>query len=629
MLHLHEGPDLAWPAKARYLADCAAMGVQVPGGVVLPLDTPRSSEHRRAITRLLQNGPVIARSALVGEDEADASAAGLGISVGGLVHLADVLRAIDDIAAQRHDPWLSAYRRSLPAGDHVIVQSHVPTRWLLAIAVPPGPHAFVEVHDPTHDALARGTTPRFAGRLEAWADPAREAVAALLEALHPWRDRFRHGLDLEVVVDPRGGAHLVQLRPLSRELTPGWAAFEAAVRAAGQGVELRGRLTLDAEHNPAPLSVAHAWLMRWLRDARPNAGDPTVLAGWLYARTLPRALQGTATSAPPSAREALAQLQDVFLPEARSRLAQLESGLAAASRRETARALDHALACFVAMIDTYLAVLVPARRHRTGLQVRPEAPFSTAGRAAFVDVLPTVWDIASPSLGDIEQLVDPLARAADAPTFDTLDEATAATLLAEWDDHLFALGLAPVRAVYRRAGVCLGLGDEVFLLDGEELRRALETGEVPGPPERTARAARQSAWAALRPPLHIEDGQPLPIRATQELRGIPIGMDFEGPVTHRRDLEDLLRNPPHDDAIVILPALSAQAALALAHLGIRAVCCEYGGAMSHAALMTRELSLSALIGCQGCTRVPEGTFARIDTRLGRLWCRTPERLRAP
>lgn len=594
----------------------------MPPGIVIPLDGSPSADPPHALAELVEaHGPVIARSALRGEDEAETSAAGLGLSVGGLRSVPEALRALGEIAAQRQDPWLSAYRGATQAGDRAIVQAQVPTRWLLAIAVPPGPHAFVEVHDPEHDALARGTSPRFAGRLTTWPDPARETVAALLDRLQPWRDRFRHGLDLEVVVDPEGRAHLVQLRPLSRELTPGWEDFAAAVRAAGQAAELRGRLTLDAEHNPAPLSIAHAWLMRWLRAARPRAGDPTVLAGWLYTRTLPRALQGEARGTPPTAREALARLQDEFLPEARSRLAQLRARLAEASRTDTARALDDALTAFVAMIDTYLGVLVPARRHRTGLRARPEAPLSTARRAEFADVLPAVWDVASPSLGDVEPVV---AESAPLPDPTDIDDATAATLLTEWDDHLFALGLAPVRAVYLRAGILLGLGDDVFLLDGDELRHALETGATADPALLATRADRQRAWAGLRPPLHIEDGQPLPIRATQALRGIPIGPDFEGPITHRRDLEDLLRRPPSPDAIVVLPALSAQAALALEHLGVRAVCCEYGGAMSHAALMTRELALAALIGCQGCTRIPEGTRARIDTKLGRLWCHAPQ-----
>ena len=68
----------------------------------------------------------------------------------------------------------------------------------------------------------------------------------------------------------------------------------------------------------------------------------------------------------------------------------------------------------------------------------------------------------------------------------------------------------------------------------------------------------------------------------------------------------------------MLPALTAQAALALESLSLRAVCCEHGGALSHASLMLRELGMNGLIGCAGCTDVPDGTEARIDVTLGRL-----------
>ena len=86
----------------------------------------------------------------------------------------------------------------------------------------------------------------------------------------------------------------------------------------------------------------------------------------------------------------------------------------------------------------------------------------------------------------------------------------------------------------------------------------------------------------------------------------------------RRDLEDLSARPLAPGAVLAIPALTAQAAVVLRALGVRAVCCEHGGAMSHAALMARELGLSALIGCRGCTALPAGTQVRLDPRSGRL-----------
>ena len=53
-------------------------------------------------------------------------------------------------------------------------------------------------------------------------------------------------------------------------------------------------------------------------------------------------------------------------------------------------------------------------------------------------------------------------------------------------------------------------------------------------------------------------------------------------------------------------------------LGVRAVCCEHGGVLSHAAVMARELELSALIGCRGCTSLTERARVWLDTRGGAL-----------
>ncbi|MCA9711749.1 MAG: hypothetical protein KDK70_38290, partial [Myxococcales bacterium] len=107
------------------------------------------------------------------------------------------------------------------------------------------------------------------------------------------------------------------------------------------------------------------------------------------------------------------------------------------------------------------------------------------------------------------------------------------------------------------------------------------------------------------------------------LRGIPLVPSFTGPLAPRADLAALLADPPPPEAIVTLPALTAPAAVALRQLGIRAVCCEHGGPLSHAALMARELRLSALVGCRGCTELPAGRHARLDTTAARLVLEPP------
>jgi phosphoenolpyruvate-protein kinase (PTS system EI component) len=110
----------------------------------------------------------------------------------------------------------------------------------------------------------------------------------------------------------------------------------------------------------------------------------------------------------------------------------------------------------------------------------------------------------------------------------------------------------------------------------------------------------------------------VPAPARTYLQGLASGPPATGPLHVRHDLADLLARPLPADAILAMPALTAQAAVALHALSIKAVCCEHGGAMSHAAVMARELGLSALIGCRGCTSLPEGTRVHLDTRTARL-----------
>lgn len=144
-------------------------------------------------------------------------------------------------------------------------------------------------------------------------------------------------------------------------------------------------------------------------------------------------------------------------------------------------------------------------------------------------------------------------------------------------------------------------------------------------PDLDERRRVHTAQAALAPPFQLHDGLPVPALASRHLRGVPIGPAVEGPLHLCRDLADLLEHPPPPGAVVAIPALTAQAAVVLRTLGVRAVCCEHGGALSHAALMARELGLSALVGCRGCTAVAAGSHVRLDTRTGRLLVRLASR----
>ena len=666
------------PPKAQWLCRAHAAGLPVPDGIVLPMDAaPPGPEDLEAI---LADGPLIVRAALHGEDTVNGSAAGLGASVAGLATSQAVYAALATVRDARADPWLVRYRGAVAhPGDAVLIQREVPRAALLVAALLPDGLDYVEVHVGAGEVLAQGQTPAFAGRVQRWDHPARSEVRACIEAIRTGLPPAAHGYDVELVVDPSARAHVVQVRPLTRDLQADATAFLEAVHAAGDGPRLRGVQVLDAEHNPAPLSPAHASLMAWLAEARPSSGGLVTLAGWLYLGRRVRELSGTPSAPVLSPLDALRRLRDVELVGARARLNALRDGLDEARHPELRTRLSRALDAFVAMIDVYLGVLVPVRAAagRT-LATAPEAPYTLRGRAAHADVLPAAWDIAAPALGELASF-DTTHDADALPT----DPVAAAVLLTEWDDHLFALGLAPLRHVYRAAGTVLGLGDRAFGLTLQQLDAALAAqgsadlgspnpgssypgspnpgSSYPGSPNPGTRIpepvpgsfdpesnvsgssdpgssdpgssapgssdpgsvadaalARTARWATLRPPAMLDEGIPLPALPRHHLRGIGFGRDVEGPLAQRVDLEDLLRRPPPPDAIVVLPALTAQAALALDTLGVRAVCCEHGGAMSHAALMMRELGLSGLVGCSGCTRLPEGTTAAVDVRTGRL-----------
>ena len=434
-------------------------------------------------------------------------------------------------------------------------------------------------------------------------------------------------MDIEVILGADDQLWVVQARPLTVDPFPQWTEMMAAMEEAGpeEGPppHLHGLLVLDAEHNPAPLSVAHAWLIHTLAARRPQAGAPRVIAGWLYTRTLPRDLN--IPQPPGRPLEGLRTLREVLLPRARRRHEDLVERLTKAAVADIIERLHEAVEGFFEMFDNYVELLIPARRGFTRVHSE-QSPLSLCERGDYLDVLPATWDLASPSLDELG-IGAALARAEyvrgghpATPEGDTHEDEVA-TLLGEIDDHYFALGLAPLRAVWLAAAEALRLPPQlVFSLSGDELIALL--AEAPAAPSLTeevlrSRQRRHERRARLLPPDRIFDGAPFPI-TRPKLHGVPVGPSVEGRLTVRRDLEDIWRRPPAPGEIIATPALTAPAAVALAESRVAAICTEYGGALSHGVLMARELGLSALIGCSGCTSIHSGSEVRIDTARGVL-----------
>ena len=604
--------------KIATLARLAAAGLPVPAYVALPNTDPPDPGAWLAIDELLRAGPVIVRAALFGEDTAGHSGAGLGSSVAGCRDRSAVSAAIAEIANALADPWLASYFGGMP-GAQVLVQREITGPWLAVVAQAHSNQATVrqvELHRRSHsEPLAAGLSPELAGPLELFPAELRGPIAGLCDRTAAALPRATHGLDLELVADHQGEIWVVQARPLTRPLHPGWPAFAAAARRdlddapydPGR-LPLPGLWTLDAEHNPAPLSPAHAGLIRRLAAEDSSRVGIRVLAGWLYTLDEPAEVPAPATA---TLLAALTTLQNQQIPTARAELVAIEVHLARGSA-DLPRLIDRAYEHLRRVLAIYTTLPARPTRLASGAGV-----LCLQGRGDHLDVLPASWDIASPTLRDLsfETSTDP-----PVPTALPDDPEVLATMLGELDDHLFALGLAPLRRVYLRAAASLALPPaDIFLLTPDELQAALGGATF----DLDARRSIHAAHTSLSPPLQIHEGLPVPAAAGRHLLGIAIGPVAEGPLHLRQDLAALLADPPPPGAVLAIPALTAQAAVVLRALGLRAVCCEHGGALSHAALMARELGLSALIGCRGCTQIPPGTHVRLDTRTGHLRIRPP------
>ncbi len=585
------------PLKIQRLEELRARGLPVPPLLaVAPGDPTRSP----SIDQLLEQGPVIVRGALTGEDGPRTSAAGLSVSIGGCRDADAVARAIEQVRASVDDP---AVRHVLGTPEAwALVQREVERASLLVLVVE-GDGAYGELHRHGDDPLAQGRTPDWSGALETWRDPARDVVTQLLEQLRPHLPAGPQ--DLEVVVDGSGAPWLVQARPLLVPLVDG-AAF-AALRHATEGEgwpvpSTEGLLELDGVHNPEPLSPAHAWLVERLQGpALPRALE--VVGMHLYERRgRPR---GPRPAPRGSARQALDRLLDELLPRARRQRFELREALDAADATALGRLLGRAVEGCAEILEAHASL----GAHRLAGSTWPSSA-TLWDRAAYLDVLPVRWDIAAPSLAELGSMA-PRGRTDARP----VDPEAAATLLGEIDDHLFALGLSLVRAWYLRAAALRGLPEtDVFRLRPEEVVD-LELGAAREVAE--ARGRLVGRGNALNPPARLWNGRSLPARGGI-FQGVGIGPGKTGPVTHRSGLEDLLRRPPDPGQVVVLPALIAQAAVALANTRVAAVVSEHGGATGHGALMARELGITALLGCLGAHTIPEGTEIKVDTRTGRL-----------
>ena len=570
----------------------------------------------------------ILRMALAHEDGETQSYAGLGRSISSIRDRNQYIQALDALKlhAEKILPELlqgDDDQKHLPTFPYqLLLQREVKAQQLLVILRSPEGITHLEAHPPGEDRFSGQYDPDYHGALGQWGHPSRRAVEKLVDDVQGrFPDGFVHGWDLEVAVDQENRPWLVQLRPITRDLFPSWSRFKDM---AGEELPQQEHYELDAEHNPDALSPAHEWLIQWLIKHRPeDYGSYKSIGGWLYRRRpkekTPKisSLQTRKNGMEDPVFVALERLHTQQIPQARRAFEDYRNSLRSSAPDDAAHLLQKALNLFMRTLDIYLKELAPLQTHDkqySPIAHRPKAPLSLQARQKFLDVLPVHWDIASPPLLDVipRNLQPYPPHEYVAPR--TQEEAR--QLIREWDDHLFALGMAGLRAFWLHRGQILGVGKDIFLLNGKEiLKQKISTSLLKKIEQGKEKSKEQEKIQA---PLSLLDGQPVPFAHTTYQRGFPIGPPVQGRLVYRRDLQHLLQERLPENSILCMPNLNAQAAVVLAQQNILGVCTEHGGPLSHASLMLRELQISALIACKGCSDIPEDSLVSLDTKTGML-----------
>jgi pyruvate,water dikinase len=279
-------------------------------------------------------------------------------------------------------------------------------------------------------------------------------------------------------------------------------------------------------------------------------------------------------------------------------------------------------------------------------------------------VLATGYDITASTLGELPEVVlQSIRTASPAPAYD--DEATAARLRAQAPaEHrdTFDRVLADARNVMdmrddqgpmtvewpagllRRAlleaGTRLGVGDHIFELTPDEAR-ALFHEAAPTPHELQSRATTRLAQARLDPPLTL--GEPeaeppldtLPTALATTVAMVQFSLKYTGLAGDRTDpplsgtgvgassytgravvadsADDAMERLAPGDVLVVR-ATSPAFNLVLSIAG--AVVTVDGGAMSHAAVLARELGIPAVIGASGALTITDGAMVEVDPVAG-------------
>jgi pyruvate,water dikinase len=214
-------------------------------------------------------------------------------------------------------------------------------------------------------------------------------------------------------------------------------------------------------------------------------------------------------------------------------------------------------------------------------------------------------------------------------------------LTAEWPTGLIRRALLECgRRLVERSSLQQTV--HVLELEPDEARRCL-TGDLPSAAELVSRRRRRVDLGQLDPPLTIGPDEPEPpldvlpgdlpqlvamvqtaIRhlgmdghsTSDPLSGVGIGQTpYTGRARRAATADEAIDQLEPGDVLVVRatsPAFNAVLSIA------GAVITADGGAMSHAAVLARELGIPAIIGARGALDIPDGATVEVDPAAGRV-----------
>jgi phosphohistidine swiveling domain-containing protein len=648
-------------AKAANLGRAMAAGMPVLPGFVLSVwavellasgagyDAARRAHEELAVAWavLSDNGrrPLVVRSSSPVEDQAGSSMAGLFSSVVGVTHWAGFIAAIDTVArsARRGGPTGAA------ADMAVLVQPHIEPRLAgvlfgldpltgrtdrrVVAAVEGGPQTLVsgEVDGTRYLLGPRGRLFEVEGPRLALQRRDRRALTALAGRASAV---FGGPQDVEWALAADGRLWLLQARPVTAAATPAGGAVYGPGPLAETFPDPLGRLEEDLWLPPLRRAVAESIRLTGSTSRRRLAASPVVVTvGGRVAADLQ--LLG-ADPTPPTLWSRLDPRPPLRRLRAAWTVGRLRAALPALAGDVTT-AVDAELAAIPALdqLDDGRLLLLLHRAGETLTAVHgyemlaglvPPGPLTAAslaldalaaGRAGGVDddhiiaAWPVVLALTAPALRTSAPLPADTANVAPRPVRHELDQLgprEALRLRARWLHELTARVARELGIRLAARGVVSGPGD-VELLTLAELEVAVRDGVVPIalddrrlPPGAPLPAAFR--LAGERPvPVSPSGGKSSPGKGVSP--GRAVGPVYQGPL------------PAPAGSVLVVATLDPGLAPQLPRLA--GLVAETGNALSHLAILARELGVPCVVGHTGAReRFSPGTALIVDGTTGEV-----------